>query len=142
MHVVAIRARDQQSLIPVHLRLQEISVLLMRLVGVDVIRPDVVLATGPAHRRSLLNRIGVLRDQLVAADPGPRKFSGFAERLRISDSRPSVTLPPIVTAATERAGPFGRKILRVDDRTRPAFARNVLRARTVTTFATDIDLVR
>src|SRR5688572_19251030 len=98
MHVVAIRARDQQSLIPVHLRLQEIGVLLMRLVGVEVIRPDVVLATRPADRGSLLNRIGVVRDQLVAADTGPRKFPGFAERLRISDSRPSIALPPIVTA--------------------------------------------
>jgi hypothetical protein len=47
----------------------------MRLVRVNIVGPDVVLAARSSHRRPLLDGIGVLRDRLVAAGAGLRELS-------------------------------------------------------------------
>jgi hypothetical protein len=107
VHVVAVRARDQQPRVPVHLRLQEIRVLLMGLVRVDIVRPDVVLAAGSPHRWPLLHGVRVPSNEIATTDSRPREIACLTDRLRIASERPAVALPSIVASATDHAGTLG-----------------------------------
>ena len=73
--------------------------------------------------------------------PGGGQLAGLADRLRVADGRPAVTLPPVVTPAAHRAGTLRRQILGVDDEARSAAVGDVLRPGTVAALAADVDLV-
>ncbi len=142
MQVMTVRAGDQHAVVPVHLRLQEVCVLLVRFVRVDVVGPDVVFPTGPPHGRSLFDGIGVARDEFLAADARRGQFTGLADGLCIPIGRAAVALPPVMASATDYTRALCREVLGIDDEAGSSTVRNVLRPWTVTALAPDVDLVK
>src|SRR5262245_15822087 len=98
----------------------------MRLVRMHIVRPDVVLPAGSAHRWPFLDGIRKTREQLVAADARACEFTCFAHRLCVAIRRSTIALPPVVATAADDARPLGGEVSRIDDRAAPSTIRHVL----------------
>ena len=84
--------------------------------GVYLVGPEVGCRVGAGHGGRLVDWVGELRKQLVTTYSGPRQFSFSAQSLGITDDLAAISLPSVVTPATDHTGALGRKQFGIDDK--------------------------